>query len=144
MNSNRKNLFMASIAASLIGEFLLLTEDFGAWQDRNSFFGVVEGYVWIGSERVFPWAQIGILAISAGLIYTTYTAYKGYTGQLSTNQLERGNKAAQIEVGLTIFFGLVFVVLVWSSDWWWLDTGFYAALVAGLVNLWIYRQLKAM
>ena len=141
MNSNRKNLFMASIAASLIGVFLLFTEDFGAWQDRNSFFGVVEGYVWIGSEKVFPWAQIGILAISAALIYTAYASYKGYSGQMSADQLLLGHKAAQIELGLTVFFGLLFVVLVWNSDWWWLDTGFYGALVTGLANLWIYRQL---
>ena len=44
-------------------------------------------------------------------------------------------------VVLTIFFGIAFVLLVWDSNWWWFDTGFYAALISGGVNLYIYRQL---
>lgn len=141
MSFSRKNLYLASLAVSLIGVFLLLTENFGAWQDPNIFFGVVEGYVWIGSEKAFPWAQIGILALSAPLLYTVYTSYQGYSDNISKDQLRKGYTAVLIELGLTVIFTLAFVVLVWSSEWWWLDTGFYAALVAGLVNLWVYRQL---
>ncbi|MFH2109990.1 MAG: hypothetical protein ABIJ47_01895, partial [Candidatus Bathyarchaeota archaeon] len=70
MVTSKRNLYLASLAVSLIGVFLLLTENFGVWQDRSSFFGVVEGYVWIGSEKAFPWAQIGILALSACLLFT--------------------------------------------------------------------------
>jgi len=80
VGTSKRNLYTASLAVSLIGVFLLLTENFGAWQDRSSFFGVVEGYVWIGSEKAFPWAQIGILALSACLLFTAYTSFKGYTG----------------------------------------------------------------
>jgi hypothetical protein len=47
-----------------------------------------------------------------------------------------------LEVGLTVVFALGFVLMVVGSDWWWLDTGFYGALVAGAANLWIYRQLR--
>ena len=141
MSFSRKNLYLVSLAVSLIGVFLLLTENFGAWQDPNIFFGVVEGYVWIGSEKAFPWAQIGILALSAPLLYTVYTSYQGYSDNISKDQLRKGYTAVLIELGLTVIFTLAFVVLVWSSEWWWLDTGFYAALVAGLVNLWVYRQL---
>jgi len=42
MSTSKRNLYTASLAVSLIGVFLLLTENFGAWQDRNSFYGVVE------------------------------------------------------------------------------------------------------
>ena len=141
MSFSRKNLYLASLGVSLIGVFLLLTETFGAWQDPNVFFGVTEGYVWIGSEKAFPLAQIGILALSSPLIYTAYTSYKGYSDKLSPDEVRKGYTAALIELGLTVILTLVFVVLVWSSEWWWLDTGFYAALVSGLVNLWAYRQL---
>jgi len=138
---SRKNLILVSLGASLIGVYLLLTENFGAWQDPNIFFGVVEGYVWIGSEKAFPWAQIGILALSAPLLYTAYTSYQGYIETLSPDQLRKGYTAVLIELGLTVILTLVFVVLVWDSEWWWLDTGFYAALISGLVNLWAYRQV---
>jgi len=141
MSFSRKNLYLASIGVSIIGVFLLVTENFGAWQDPNIFFGVTEGYVWIGSEKAFPWAQIGILALSAALLYTAYTSYQGYSDNLAPDQLRKGYTAVLIELGLTVLFTIAFVVLVWSSEWWWLDTGFYAALVAGLVNLWAYRQL---
>ena len=59
--------------------FLLLTEDFGAWQDRDPFYGVREGFVFIGSQKAFPWAQIGILSLSACLLFIAYTSYKGYS-----------------------------------------------------------------
>lgn len=141
MSFSHKNLYLASLGASIIGVFLLLTENFGAWQDPNVFFGTVEGYVWIGSEKAFPWAQIGILVLSATLLYTAYTSYQGYSDKVSQDQLKKGYKAVLIELGLTVLFTLAFVVLVWSSEWWWLDTGFYAALISGVVNLWVYRQL---
>lgn len=144
MGSSKRNLYAASVAVSLIGVFLLLTEDFGAWQDRSSFYGVVEGYVWIGSEKAFPLAQIGILALSACLLFIAYTSYKAYTGpeNVSSKQLQMGYRASMFEVGLTLIFALGFVLMVLDSEWWWLDTGFYGALATGVVNLWIYRQLK--
>ena len=144
MGTPKRNLYTASLAVSLIGAFLLLTENFGAWQDRSSFYGVVEGYVWIGSEKAFPWAQIGILALSGCLLFTAYTSFRGYTGpeDVSPEQLRLGYRVSMAEMGLTVVFALGFVLMVMDSDWWWLDTGFYGALVAGAVNLWIYRQLR--
>jgi hypothetical protein len=144
MSISKRNLYTASLAVSLIGVFLLLTENFGAWQDRSSFYGVVEGYVWIGSEKAFPWAQIGILALSGCLLFTAYTSFKGYTGpeNVSLEQLRLGYRVSMAEVGLTLAFALGFVLMVLDSDWWWLDTGFYGALVAGAANLWVYRQLQ--
>jgi hypothetical protein len=144
MSISKRNLYTASLAVSLIGVFLLLTENFGAWQDRSSFYGVVEGYVWIGSEKAFPLAQIGILALSGCLLFTAYTSFKGYTGpeNVSLEQLRLGYRVSMAEVGLTLAFALGFVLMVLDSDWWWLDTGFYGALVAGAANLWVYRQLQ--
>ena len=144
MVTSKRNLYAASVVVSLIGVFLLLTENFGAWQDRSSFYGVIEGYVWIGSEKAFPLAQIGILALSACLLFTAYTSFRAYSGpeNVSQRQLQLGYRASMLGVGLTVVFALGFVLMVLDSDWWWLDTGFYGALVAGAVNLWIYRQLR--
>jgi hypothetical protein len=144
MNISKRNLYTASLAVSLIGVFLLLTENFGAWQDRSSFYGVVEGYVWIGSEKAFPWAQIGILALSGCLLFIAYTSFKGYTEpeNVSPEQLRLGYRVSMAEGALTLAFALGFVLMVLDSDWWWLDTGFYGALVAGAANLWVYRQLQ--
>jgi len=101
MGGSKRNLYAASVAVSLIGVFLLLTEDFGAWQGRSSFYGVVEGYVWIGSEKAFPLAQIGILALSACLLFTAYISYKAYTGpeNVSPRQLQMGYRASMLEGG---------------------------------------------
>jgi hypothetical protein len=144
MGTSKRNLYTVSLALSLIGVFLLLTENFGAWQDSSSFFGVVEGYVWIGSEKAFPWAQIGILALSTCLLFTAYSSFKGYKEpeNVSTEQLLLGYRVSMLEVGLTVVFALGFVLMVMGSDWWWFDAGFYGALVAGAANLWIYRQLR--
>jgi len=61
---------------------------------------------------------------------------------VSPEQLRLGYRASILEVGLTVIFALGFVIMVMDSDWWWLDTGFYGALVAGAANLWIYRKLR--
>jgi len=163
VSNSKKNLYQASVAVSLIGVFLLLTENFGAWQDRSSFYGVVEGYVWIGSEKAFPWAQIGILALSGCLLFIAYTSFKGYMGCsvcslydsytssqdytgpqiVSPEQARLGYRASLAVVGLSLVLAIVFVFMVIDSEWWWLDTGFYGALVAGVVNIWIYRKLQS-
>ena len=144
MGVSERNLYAASLAVSLFGVFFLMTENFGAWQDRSSFFGIVEGYVWIGSEKAFPWAQIGILALSTCFLFTAYTSFKGYSGHDNTSsvRLKLGYLVSMLEVILTLVFAFGFVLMVMNSDWWWLDTGFYAALIAGVANLWIYRQLR--
>ena len=85
MNS-RKNRYIESIVVSLIALLLLFTEDFAAWQNRDSYYGVVEGYVWIGSTKAFPFAQIGILALSACLLYIAYVSYKGYSEHENISQ----------------------------------------------------------
>ncbi|MCW4050422.1 MAG: hypothetical protein NWE89_11880 [Candidatus Bathyarchaeota archaeon] len=120
-----------------------MTENFGVWQDRSSFFGVVEGYVWIGSEKAFPWAQIGIVALAGCLLYVSYVSFMGIQGTeaVSHSLFQRGYRVVMAELGLTVVFTLAFVLFVMDSDWWWLDTGFYGALIAGLVDLWVYRQL---
>jgi len=142
MSLSNKNHYIISLLSSVIGVFLLLTEDFGAWQDRDPFYGVREGFVWIGSEKSFPWAQIGIISIVICLLYLAYTSYLGYRGSNSINEKIRlGYLVSRITVALTVFFGIAFVLLVWDSNWWWFDTGFYAALISGGANLYVYRQL---
>jgi hypothetical protein len=47
VGDNFRSSYMWPLITSLLGVLLLLTEEFGAWQDRNPFFGVTEGYVWI-------------------------------------------------------------------------------------------------
>ena len=142
MSLSTKNNNLISLIVSLVGVFLLLTEDFGAWQDRDPFYGVREGFVWIGSENAFPWAQIGIISLVICSLYLAYASYRGYSGvESSTKNLRLSYLVSRIMVVLTIFFGIAFVLLVWDSNWWWFDTGFYAALISGGVNLYIYRQL---
>ena len=80
MSLSTKNNYLISLIASLVGVFLLLTEDFGAWQDRDPFYGVREGFVSIESENAFPWAQIGIISLVICSLYLAYASYRGYSG----------------------------------------------------------------
>ncbi len=142
MMQDNKNQYIISIVSSLIGVLLLLTEDFGAWQDRDPFYGVREGFVCIGSQKAFPWAQIGILSLSACLLFLAYTSYNGYNrSDARSEDIRLGYLVSKAMVVISVFFGAVFVVLVWGSDWWWFDTGFYAAIISGGINFWIYKQL---
>ncbi len=143
MSLNNKNLYLLSLASSLIGVFFLFTDDFGAWQDRDPFYGVREGFVWIGSEKAFPWAQIGILSISACLLFLAYTSYQAYRRQENNSEnIRLGSLVSKAAVVITLLFGALFVLLVWDSNWWWLDTGFYVSLISSAINLWVYRQLR--
>lgn len=142
MMLNNKNQYIVSLVSSLIGVFLLLTEDFGAWQDRDPFYGVREGFVYIGSQKAFPWAQIGILSLSVCLLFLAYTSYIGYSrSDANSENIRLGYLVSKCMVVISVFFGAVFVLLVWDSNWWWFDTGFYAAIISGGINFWIYRQL---
>ncbi len=142
MSNVNRNRYIESLAVSLIALWLLLTEDFAAWQNANSFFGVTEGYVWIGSTNAFPFAQIGIISLSACLLYIAYTSYKGYSeGSIPVEQLMRAYRFAKIELGITLASALLFIMLAFDADWWWFGAGFYGALISGLVNIWVYRQL---
>ena len=143
MNGDTKPRYIESMVVSLIGIFLLLTEDFGGWQDADIFFGVVEGYVWIGSTQTFPIAQILILSLSACLAYIAYVSYMGYSQKenVSRELLEKGIRVSKIQVRITVVSAILFIVLAFTSDWWWLGPGFYGAVISGIVNWWVYKQL---
>ena len=134
--------FLYPLITSIIGVFLLLTEEFGAWQDKNPFFGVTEGYIWIGSTKAAPWAQICILTLTVGLSYCAYIAYTGYREPSSVTQkmYKRAYQSALAVTGLTIVFGVVFVILVLDSDWWWFGTGFYGAIISGALTSYLMKS----
>jgi len=137
-----KSSYLWPLITSLLGTFLLLTEDFGAWQDRSSFFGVTEGYVWIGSTKAAPWAQIVILVLVAGLLFCALVAWKGYQNPSSVtqNMLRNAYRSAAGVLALSILFGLAFIALVYDSDWWWFGGGFYGALGGGALTAYLYRR----
>jgi hypothetical protein len=138
-----KSMYLWPLITSVIGIFLLLTEEFGAWQDRNPFFGVTEGFVWIGSTKAAPWAQIGILILVGGLGYCAYVAWNSYQDPLgvSKNLLRNAYRAALGVTGLSVLFGLGFMALVFDSDWWWFGGGFYGALGSGALTTYLFRRV---
>ena len=135
--------YLGALITSGVGTALLLLEEFGAWQDRDSFFGVTEGWVWIGSTKAAPWAQIIILVLGGVLTYCAYIAYNGFRGASSVSDglARRGYIAALAVTGLSAVFGLVFVVMVSDSDWWWFGGGFYGALIGGALTAYQFRRI---
>lgn len=140
---NEKSMYLWPLITSPIGILLLLTEEFGAWQNPNPFFGVTEGYVWIGSTKAAPWAQIGILILVAGLVYCTFVAWNGYRDppRITRNMIQNAYRAAIGVAGLSILFGLVFAALVFTSNWWWFGGGFYGALGSGALTAFLFRRI---
>jgi hypothetical protein len=138
-----KSMYLWPLITSAIGILLLLTEEFGAWQDRNPFFGVTEGFVWIGSTKAAPWAQIGILILVAGLGYCAYVAWNGYQqpSRVRRNMIQNAYRAALGVAGLSLLFGLGFMVLVFDSDWWWFGGGFYGALGSSALTTFLFRRI---
>jgi len=143
LGKGTKSTFLWPLVTSLVGVLLLLTEDFGAWQDRDLFFGVTEGYVWIGSTKAAPWAQIGILSLVVGLLYCAFVAWNGYrdSSKVTLNMIKNAYRSALGVLGLSVFFGLAFVVLVFDSDWWWFGGGFYGALGGGALTALLFRRI---
>ena len=143
VENNEKSMYLWPLITSLIGILLLLTEEFGAWQNPNPFFGITEGYVWIGSTKAAPWAQIGILILIIGLGYCAYVAWNGYQepARITDGMIQNAYRAARYVVGLSLLFGLAFMALVFDSTWWWLGGGFYGALGGGILTAYLFRRL---
>ncbi len=138
-----KSMYLWPLITSLIGVLLLLTEDFGGWQDPNPFFGVTEGFVWIGSTNAAPWAQIGILILVVGLGYCAYVAWNGYQdpSRVTGKMIQNAYRASLGVTVLSMLFGLGFMVLVFDSEWWWFGVGFYGALGGGALTTFLFRRL---
>jgi len=143
VENNFRSSYMWPLITSLIGVLLLLTEEFGAWQDRNPFFGVTEGYVWIGSTKAAPWAQLVILILVAGLLFCAYAAWNGYrdSNKIAHAMVQNAYRAALGVTVLTVLFGVAFAALVFDSDWWWLGGGFYGALGGGALTAILFRRI---
>ncbi|MHA2113807.1 MAG: hypothetical protein ACW98W_20315 [Candidatus Hodarchaeales archaeon] len=143
VDKSGKSMYLWPLITSIIGILLLLTDEFGAWQDRNPFFGVTEGFVWIGSTKAAPWAQIGILILVAGLGYCAYVAWNGYQdpSNVTGKMIQNAFRAALGVAGLSVLFGLGFMALVFNSDWWWFGGGFYGALGSGALTTYLFRRV---
>ena len=136
--------FLWPLITSLLGVFLLLTEEFGAWQNRDPFYGVTEGYVWMDSTKAAPWARIGILVLSAGLLFCAYVAWNGYRNPsgVPPRMIRLAYTSALGVTILTVVFGLAFIALVFDSDWWWFGGGFYGSLGSGALTTFLYRRIR--
>jgi len=139
-NAKRSMLILALIG-NIAGVLLLVSEDFGAWQDRDPFYGVSEGYVWIGSEKAFPWAQIIIITLTAFHSLSGYIVFQSLfkPDSVSVDMVKRGYQSSLAVTALSVVFGLIFVMLVFDSDWWWFGGGFYGSLIGGIVSSYAQR-----
>jgi len=141
VSDTKRSMLILALIGNVAGVFLLLTEDFGAWQDRDPFYGVSEGYVWLGSEKAFPWAQITILTLTILHAFSAYVVFQRYSrgDSVSLDMAKRGYQSSLVGTILTVVFGVLFVVMVMDSDWWWFGGGFYGSLIGGGIATYILR-----
>ena len=145
-SDSKRSMLILALIGNVAGVLLLVTEDFGAWQDRDPFYGVSEGYVWLGSEKAFPWAQIIILTLTALHAFSAYVAFQRYSkgDSASPDLSKRGYQSSLVGTIMSVVFGILFVVMVMDSDWWWFGGGFYGSLIGGIVASYALRvnQIK--
>jgi hypothetical protein len=140
-------------ALALVGALLVLTSSFAGWEERTGSLGLstspsrtrsfAQNFSFNPSTTVStesidafgPYLPL-ILVLVALLGYAAYVSLRG--GALPS----RAWQAAAAAAGASLVLGAIFVIAMLALDPsdWWLDTGFFAGLIAGIVAAVLLRR----
>lgn len=140
---------------ALVGAFLVLMSSFAGWEERSGSLGTSSSPSRTGSIAqnlsFRPSVSVSTESIDAFgpylpllLIVVGLLAYAGYLALRSSSNevVPRAWRSAGAAAAITVILGAVFVIamLVVDPSDWWLDTGFFAGLIAGGVAAWLLRR----
>jgi hypothetical protein len=146
-------------AVALFGALLVLTSDFAGWYSRRTGLGVSSSPSRTGSaaqdlffsytanessDAINIWGPyLPLLLVVAGLL--ALTAYLTLRTAPPSLALPLGAPLWSVPAAAaaaTGVFGIIFVVamLVADPDDWWLDVGFFAGIVSGIVAAALLRR----
>ncbi|MEX2046535.1 MAG: hypothetical protein WEE03_05185 [Chloroflexota bacterium] len=140
-------------AVALVGAVLVLTSSFAGWEEATGSLGTSSSPSRTGSlaqnlsfrpstsvttesiDAFGPYLPL-ILVVVALLAYAAYAALR--SGALPA----RAWQAAAAAAAASLVLGVVFVIAMLAADPsdWWLDTGFFAGLAAGIVAAVLLRR----
>lgn len=137
--SKIKTYLFGQVLVAFIGALLLLLDDFAGFYYRDYYNHIdVWGYIYLGSGFL---GSVLILIGVGGLLFSLYFAVKTLRlkGKASISEIKKNTrnsiKGGMLTAGLAIISGLIFVIdnVIEGTQEWWLDSGFYGALISGLL-----------
>jgi hypothetical protein len=138
---NQRNLVILALIVSAIGAILILTTPFGGMSvstadgPRDRFASLGSGY----SELL---DNVFIVLLTLCMLATALVSFVALRpAQLNHGKVIRTARLlAFLTLGLAVMGGIAYEITRANIGYieWWLDTGFYAALVVGLVNSILY------
>ena len=144
VRNNYKVFLIAILFLNIIGIFLLLFTPFGG-MTVSTAYGPRDRFASLGSDYSEVLDNVFIILIVIMLGITTF-----YTGRLTRMVLSASRQMIKLSlifsiclVLMTIIGAVVFNVLRGQIDYmdWWMDTGFYAAIIIGLVDSAFYAVM---
>jgi len=142
MTSDNSNFYTITLIFSLIAALLVFLTDFGGWYVYDSYYQDLYYYFYLGSGITPVFYQILLVIVGLLLIAIAYFSYKGLREDLNADQLNMILYGSITAFALTIIITLLFLWYVSDSDEWWLDTGFYAALVGSSFSWFFLSRIK--
>lgn len=134
---NPRNLVILALILSAIGAILVLTTPFGG-MTVPTYYGLRDRFASLGSEYSEPLDNIFIVLLALCMLATALVSFvASRLAQLNQGKVIRTARTlAFLTLGLAVMGGFAYEITRANIGYveWWLDTGFYAALVAGLVN----------
>ena len=139
--SNQRSLVILALILSAIGAILVLTTPFGG-MTVSTYYGLRDRFASLGSEYSEFLDNVFIVLLALCMLATALVSFIALSlAQPNQGQVIRTARIlAFLTLGLAIMSGIAYEITRANIGYieWWLDTGFYAALVAGLVNSILY------
>lgn len=140
-------------AIALLGALLVATSSFAGWEEASGSLGTSSSASRTGSFAqnlsFRPSTTVTTESIDAFgpylpliLIVVALLGYAAYVSLRSGALPSRAWQAAAAAAGATLILGAIFVIamLAFDPSDWWLDTGFFAGLAAGVIAAWLLRR----
>jgi hypothetical protein len=140
-------------AIALLGTLLVATSSFAGWEEASGSLGTSSSASRTGSLAqnlsFRPSTSVTTESIDAFgpylpliLIVVALLGYAAYVSLRSGALPSRAWQAAAAAAGATLLLGAIFVIamLAFDPSDWWLDTGFFAGLAAGVIAAGLLRR----
>jgi hypothetical protein len=144
IKKNYQTLIIIVLALSIIGTILVLFTPFGG-MTVSTYYGLRERYASLFSEYSEPLDNLFIVLLAICMLVTAILSFV----ELKSTQLKprKTIRLAWFFSVLTLFLAIVGGVTyevvragIGYEDWW-LDTGFYAGIITGLLNSTFYTVI---
>ena len=134
---NPRNLVILALILSALGAILVLTTPFGG-MTVSTYYGLRDRFASLGSEYSESLDNVFIVLLTFCMLATALVSFVALRlAPLNQGKVIRtARMLAFLTLGLAVMGGIAYEITRANIGYveWWFDTGFYAALVVGLVN----------